>query len=337
MDIELETGFEHLLTFAVTDMAKAVSVRRGETEARQFARCQAAVHMIMGFQPRDVIEVLLAGHCVMVHEVMTADVHDSLRGEAPSNRRTLVALNKAFNDNLDRLERYRQRPAEGQRAAPEAPTLGASADVISALGERGALFLTDLCSVTGRMPIEVADALWDGIARGLVTADGFQAVRSLLGGRARLGHLVRDPASSSTLPAGRSRQGLPRPGRPRPRVRPALTGGRWTLLGGGLGGQDDAAETVLAGSAAEGYDADELAEAMAGQLLHRWGVVFRDLVVRELIGIGWRDVLWALRRLEARGVVRGGRFVSGFTGEQFALPEAYDQLRSVAGRAAEGH
>jgi len=222
-------------------------------------------------------------------------------------------------------------------AAPEAPTLGASADVISALGERGALFLTDLCSVTGRMPIEVADALWDGIARGLVTADGFQAVRSLLGGRARLGHLVRDPASSSTLPAGRSRQGLPRPGRPRPRVRPALTGGRWSLLGGGLGGQDDAAETVLAGSAAEGYDADELAEAMAGQLLHRWGVVFRDLVVRELIGIGWRDVLWALRRLEARGVVRGGRFVSGFTGEQFALPEAYDQLRSVAGRAAEGH
>jgi len=76
---------------------------------------------------------------------------------------------------------------------------------------------------------------------------------------------------------------------------------------------------------------------MAGQLLHRWGVVFRDLVVRELIGIGWREVLWALRRLEARGVVRGGRFVAGFTGEQFALPEAYEQLRSVAGKAPEGH
>jgi ATP-dependent Lhr-like helicase len=65
--------------------------------------------------------------------------------------------------------------------------------------------------------------------------------------------------------------------------------------------------------------------------------VFRDLVVRELIGIGWREVLWALRRLEARGVVRGGRFVSGFTGEQFALPEAYEQLRSVAQSPAEGH
>jgi ATP-dependent Lhr-like helicase len=184
------------------------------------------------------------------------------------------------------------------------------------------------------MPIEVADALWDGIARGLITADGFQAVRSLLGGRSRLGNLVGNSASSASSAAGglRSRQGLPRPGRPRPRVRPALTGGRWSLLGEGLGAPASN-ETNGAG----GYDTDELAEAMAGQLLHRWGVVFRDLVVRELIGIGWREVLWALRRLEARGVVRGGRFVAGFTGEQFALPEAYEQLRSVAGKAPEGH
>ena len=88
---------------------------------------------------------------------------------------------------------------------------------------------------------------------------------------------------------------------------------------------------------ASDYDPDELAEALAGQLLQRWGIVFRDLVVRELIGIGWREVLWALRRLEARGVVRGGRFVGGFTGEQFALPEAYEQLRSVATSTPEGH
>jgi ATP-dependent Lhr-like helicase len=227
-------------------------------------------------------------------------------------------------------------------AVPELPTLGASADVLAALGERGALFLTDLCSATGRMPIEVADALWDGIARGLVTADGFQAVRSLLGGRGRLGHLVRDPGSGGIGAGGiasatRSRQGLPRPGRPRPRVRPALTGGRWSLLGGGPGALPPASADLGTGSLPAGYDADELAEAMAGQLLHRWGVVFRDLVARELIGIGWRDVLWALRRLEARGVVRGGRFVSGFTGEQFALPDAYEQLRSMATRGPAGH
>ena len=219
-------------------------------------------------------------------------------------------------------------------AAPATPTVGAAADVIEALGERGALFLTDLCSVTGRMPIEVADALWDGIARGLVTADGFQAVRSLLGGRARLGNLVREPSAGSAL----GRRGLPRPGRSRPRVRPALTGGRWSLLDRGLpvDGAGDATALGSRGGALD-YDPDELAEALAGQLLHRWGIVFRDLVGRELIGIGWREILWALRRLEARGVVRGGRFVAGFTGEQFALPEAYEQLRSVARSAPEGH
>jgi ATP-dependent Lhr-like helicase len=205
-------------------------------------------------------------------------------------------------------------------AQPDLPSLGAPADVIETLRERGALFLPDLCSLTGRMPVEVADALWDGIARGLVTADGFQAVRSLLGGRARLGNLVRGGSPAAARPV--AARGLPRPGRPRSRVRPALTGGRWS---------------ILHPESAEEYDPDELAEALAGQLLQRWGIVFRDLVFRELIGIGWREVLWALRRLEARGVVRGGRFVGGFTGEQFALPEAYDQLRSVAKSEPEGH
>jgi len=81
--------------------------------------------MIMGFLPRDVIEVMLAGHCVMLHEVMTANVHDTLRGETGRVRRgpgsNLIGLNKAFNDNLDRLERYRLRPAEGRRDTPEVP------------------------------------------------------------------------------------------------------------------------------------------------------------------------------------------------------------------------
>src|SRR6202030_4420539 len=62
------------------------------------------------------------------------------------------------------------------------------------------------------------------------------------------------------------------------------------------------------------------------------GVVFRDVVVRETIAVPWRDVIWALRRMEARGMARAGRFVTGFAGEQFALPEAIDQLRSVRRR-----
>jgi ATP-dependent Lhr-like helicase len=76
-------------------------------------------------------------------------------------------------------------------------------------------------------------------------------------------------------------------------------------------------------------DADALAEAVAEQLLARWGVVFRDLVARETFTVPWRDVLWALRRMEARGLVRGGRFVTGFAGEQYALAEAIDELRAV--------
>jgi ATP-dependent Lhr-like helicase len=76
-------------------------------------------------------------------------------------------------------------------------------------------------------------------------------------------------------------------------------------------------------------DADELAEAVAEQLLARWGVVFRDLVARETFTVPWREVLWALRRMEARGTIRGGRFVNGFSGEQYAAPEAVDALRAV--------
>ena len=226
--------------------------------------------------------------------------------------------------------------------APELPVLGAPADVIMALDQHGALFLPDLCRLTGRMPVEVAGALWEGIARGLVTADGFQAVRALLGGHGRLGNLVQGsgpsaPSGRALLAAGR----LPRPGRSCSRVRPALTGGRWSILDpAGMGrALDGAVGSVEAGvvRGARPFDSDELAEALAGQLLQRWGIVFRDLVSRELIGIGWREVLWALRRLEARGVVMGGRFVGGFTGEQFALPEAYEQLRSMAKSPPEGH
>jgi len=84
------------------------------------------VHMILGFLPRDVPEAFIAGHCVMLHEVMTLTVHDILSEDAEQPQRrprhNPVALNKAFNDNLDRLEQYRLRPADGSRdTAPEPP------------------------------------------------------------------------------------------------------------------------------------------------------------------------------------------------------------------------
>jgi ATP-dependent Lhr-like helicase len=71
------------------------------------------------------------------------------------------------------------------------------------------------------------------------------------------------------------------------------------------------------------------AEAFARQLLRRWGVVLRELVARETLAPAWREMLVALRRMEARGEIRGGRFAGAFVGEQFALPEALDLLRAL--------
>ena len=72
-----------------------------------------------------------------------------------------------------------------------------------------------------------------------------------------------------------------------------------------------------------------MAESVAEQLLNRWGVIFRVLAVRDGLRLPWREIQWALRRLEDRGLVRGGRFVSGFSGEQYALPSAVEQLTRV--------
>jgi ATP-dependent Lhr-like helicase len=76
-------------------------------------------------------------------------------------------------------------------------------------------------------------------------------------------------------------------------------------------------------------DRHDLAEAVAEQLLNRWGVLFRDLAVRDGLRMPWREIQWALRRLEDRGLVNGGRFVAGFGGEQYALPTAVEQLARV--------
>ena len=119
-----EFGFKELFAQIIGDIAKAVCERSGETPQQQFARSQAAVHMIMGFLPRDVVEVLLAGHCVLFHETMLAAVHDTLHGEADATRQgtrsALVAMNKEFNSNLGLLARYQARPSAGRLETSEA-------------------------------------------------------------------------------------------------------------------------------------------------------------------------------------------------------------------------
>ncbi|MDQ4131933.1 MAG: DEAD/DEAH box helicase, partial [Actinomycetota bacterium] len=169
------------------------------------------------------------------------------------------------------------------------------AEVLDVLRQRGACFAAELAAATRRLPDDVERGLWDGVARGLVMSDGFGAIRARVAG------------ARTASRAGR----LSRLGRA-----PGATGGaagRWSIV--------PAPDADL--------DRDELAEAVAEQLLNRWGVVFRALAVHDSLRLPWRDVQWALRRLEDRGLVRGGRFVAGFSGEQYALPTAVEQLAHV--------
>jgi len=171
------------------------------------------------------------------------------------------------------------------------------------LEARGALFARELEAVTRLLPAQVEEGLKELVARGRVTCDGFAPLRRLLSGARR--H-ARPERRGRVLPRGLS--GLPGPE------------GRWALL-------QAEGECPLV---------DDQAEAAAWRLLERYGVVFRDLLAREWLPGSWREVHRALRRLEARGLVRGGRFVTGFSGEQFALPDAVTQLRRERKRELTG-
>jgi ATP-dependent Lhr-like helicase len=173
--------------------------------------------------------------------------------------------------------------------------LGASAQAVRrGLQERGASFFSELLHVTRLLASEVEDGLWELVAAGLVTADGFDNLRALI-----------DPRRRRAEGRGRS-------------CRPRHVGGRWSLLRTGHQ-SDPVPETIQT-------------ESVARRLLQRYGVVFRDLLARESVVSSWRDLLVCYRRMESRGELRGGRFVSGFTGEQFALPDALESLRALKKR-----
>ncbi|MFT3697182.1 MAG: DEAD/DEAH box helicase [Kofleriaceae bacterium] len=212
-----------------------------------------------------------------------------------------------------------RRDVEWLRASAmieEASLTALAAKIRDHLIARGASFLGDMVTAVDAGPDQIEDALWELVGAGLATADGFASLRVLVD---RKRGEVRSPFDRgvSGSPPVRKWQEAIRRARTRDRGRPAhalqslpTAAGRWSLL-----------PTV----AADAIDA----EACARQLLARYGVVFRDLLSRESGLPPWRDLLVALRRLEARGEIRGGRFVTGFVGEQFALPEALDELRGV--------
>jgi ATP-dependent Lhr-like helicase len=203
------------------------------------------------------------------------------------------------------------------------PQLSAGAEVVlSELERRGACFFRDLHQATKRLPAEVEDALRELVSAGLVTADGYSSLRALLdrtlGEVARPMHMDRFDRTYRLSPsAGAVRTfTLSRPLGSNDVGSGARIGGRWSLLRSGV-------EPT--------YDV----EAIAHKLLLRYGVVFRDLLGRESQPIAWRDLLVVFRRMEARGELRGGRFVGGFVGEQYALPEAVEALRAIRRRKAD--
>jgi ATP-dependent Lhr-like helicase len=160
--------------------------------------------------------------------------------------------------------------------------------VLEFLRQRGASFFADIVRGTEKLKAEIETALWELVAAGLVTADGFDNLRSLI-----------DPKRRAGQGSGRT-------------TRPRHNAGRWALLH-----TDEVVERPRA------------VEAACWMLLRRYGIVVRDVLAREANLPPWRELLTGFRRLEDRGEIRGGRFVDGFLGEQFALPVAVDSVRAM--------
>ncbi len=185
------------------------------------------------------------------------------------------------------------------QSGPVHPTSRARG-VAEFIREHGASFFDEIVEQVRMLPVEVEEALAELVALGLVNSDSFAGLRVLLMPSSR-----RGKSNSYTV---------------RRKRRLALFGmadaGRWALV-----------RRPAAGAPHRG---DEAVELIVRTLLRRWGVIFWKLLGREANWLPpWRDMLMCCRRLEARGEIRGGRFVAGFSGEQYATPEAVGLLRDV--------
>jgi len=199
-------------------------------------------------------------------------------------------------------------PAWGAIAAgtdESAPALSAEAKaVIETIDGRGASFFDDLAAATSLLKTQIEAALAELVARGLVTSDSLTGLRALLTPAAKRARAARRAAGPSLESAG-----------------------RWSRLTPSAPARPDAGPG--AGSAAPAGPFPDAVATVAQALLRRYGVVVRRLLDREGMAPPWRDLLAVYRRLEARGEIRGGRFVAGFAGEQFAAPGAVEALRAA--------
>lgn len=201
--------------------------------------------------------------------------------------------------------------------APEREGLSSTAEhVCEVLSERGATFTADLMTITQMLPSHMDDVLGELVTRGWITADGFAGLRTLIAEKSPRGRAAVHHRSQ--------------------RRRTTMTAlGRWSLRVPYSVPSNLVAPTLTQDlePAKEPTRTTSIAEDWAWQLLRRWGIVFRDLILREDGAPSWFEVLQVLRRLEARGEIRGGRFIIGVGGEQFALPDTIQQLRKLRDEA----
>ena len=246
---------------------------------------------VRDFQPSWLDELCLSGEVAWGR---LSQPRPNVDGDAPITGYTLAATRATPITLVPRrdLPLLLAAARSADAAAVSPPTVGAGGEIHRLLEARGALFFDEIATALRRLPTDVEEGLRALIGGGWVASDGFHGVRALAGRRRRGGWRRRG-----------GRHGLSAAASPP---------GRWSLL---------------AAAPTDEAMADDLAERVAHVMLGRYGVVFRDLRRREAFAVPWREVLRALRRLEARGAVRGGRFVTGFVGEQYALPEAVTALR----------
>ena len=183
---------------------------------------------------------------------------------------------------------------------------GAGRTLFDTLANGGALFFTELVRRSGLLPSQVEEALSQLAALGLVTSDSFDGLRALL--------VPSNKRPTFGRNAGKRRR--------KTNLASIEFAGRWSLL------RTDIASPTT-GNGAESSARDGAIEQFARVLLHRYGVVFRRLLERESLPVTWYELGRIYRRWEARGEIRGGYFVGGISGEQFALPEAIGLLRSI--------
>lgn len=171
-------------------------------------------------------------------------------------------------------------------------------ELLELLTGRGAMFAADVLAATRFLPAQLDDILGELITQGFVTADGFGGLR----------RLIADKSSANSRDSYGLRRGAVR-------TRQSNSGvGRWSLW---------------RAPATDDLAVDASNEQWAWQLLRRWGVMFRDLLTREQGAPKWFELVQIYRRLEARGEIRGGRFISGVSGEQFALGDTVRNLRRL--------